>query len=273
MRLSVNGFQLAYRTWGNRQSPTLVMMHSTSFGGWMWGEVAEQLAHDWYVIATDQRGHSDSGAPEDGYEMEQFADDLSGALNELGVHAIPALGHSSGSTTLLVCEARYPGTFSKLLLIEPILPPATGLIPTGRSNPMAEQARRRRATFDSPQAMYESFRDRPPFNNWTERALRLYSEEGTRRDRDGITLKTQPEYEARFYEAISRFDATKYFDSVRCPLVLVKGEDSDPMRMGMFEAARRALNAPVEVVEDAGHFVPQEQPAAVAALAREHLAQ
>ena len=236
----------------------------------MWDEIAAGLAGERYIIATDQRGHGDSEAAENGYEMEQFAEDLHGVLTQLGQGTVPALGHSSGSTTLLLCEAMHPGTFTKLVLIEPIIPIQGGAF-GGGPNPMADRARRRRAQFDSSDAMFESFRDRPPFDGWTDEALWLYAREGTRPQDGAITLKCQPEYEARFYEAIAKLDAGRYLRAITCPVVLVKGEKSEPFRMGMFDRAREVLEAPVEVVAGAGHFVPQEKPNAVIELIRKYL--
>ncbi|HEX5940425.1 MAG TPA: alpha/beta hydrolase, partial [Dehalococcoidia bacterium] len=179
--------------------------------------------------------------------------------------------HSSGSTTLLLCEAANPGTFSKLLLIEPIVPVVANPFPDG-GNPMAAGARRRRAAFDSAGAMIDAFRDRPPFNTWSPDALRLYAEQGTRRAGDGVALKCLPEHEARFYEAVFSFDP-ETFRKVQCPVMLVEGERSDGMRGGMFEKARDLLpHATVETVAGAGHFIPQEQPSTVARLIEEFAA-
>ncbi|MEX2236338.1 MAG: alpha/beta hydrolase [Dehalococcoidia bacterium] len=270
MQISVNGQQLGHRTWGSSDNPPLVLMHSTSFGAWMWETVASLLNDAYYVVATDQRGHGDSPPATEDFEIEDLARDLKGALDQLEVHDAVAAGHSSGSTTLLVCESLYPGTFSRLLMIEPILTPDRNLATT--PNPMAEQARRRRRLFDSPQAMFDSFRDRQPFATWTDEALHLYSQQGTEPTDAGVALKCDPESEARMYESLMRLDPREHLANIRCPVKLVRGADSDPMRAGMFEFARDMLKAPAEVVPGAGHFIPQEQPSTVARLIREFAA-
>jgi pimeloyl-ACP methyl ester carboxylesterase len=273
MEVRVGGRQIGYRTWGSNDNPPFVLMHSTSFGAWMWEEVVGQLDNDFYIVATDQRGHGDSEPSDGPVAMEDLARDLKAALDQLGVSGAPAAGHSSGSTTLAICEALYPGTFSKLLLIEPILLPVDQ--PFEGPNPMAEQARKRRTQFDSADAMFEGFRGRPPFNTWTDEALRLYCLQGTRlSDGDeGIELKCNGESEARLYEAVMRFNAADYFPKVKSPVTLVRGENSDGMRAPMFERARKMFNNPPEiVVPQAGHFVPQEEPSAVARLIREFVA-
>jgi pimeloyl-ACP methyl ester carboxylesterase len=272
MELRVDGVTIAFRTWGSPDRPPLVLMHSTSFGAWMWEPVARLLDSRFYVVATDQPGHGDSDpAPDDGWDFRRFAAYLKQALDEIGVRNPVGVGHSSGSTTLMLCEVANPGTFARLLLIEPILPLAGGLFQPA-NNPMAEAARRRRPGFPSSEAMVEAFRERPPFNTWTEEALLLYAAQGTRPAGEGVVLKCLPEHEARFYEAIVGVD-TSDIGSLSCRVSLVQGERSDGMRGGMFKRAQEMLpDADVLTVPGAGHFIPQEQPATVARMIEEFAA-
>ncbi|MPZ23055.1 MAG: alpha/beta fold hydrolase [Dehalococcoidia bacterium] len=266
MRISVNGFQAHYRTWGHPDSPPLLLLHSTSFGAWMWEPIARLLDSSYYVVATDQRGHGDSEVPDDGYSLEQLGDDMHSIVSELGLEGAPAVGHSSGATTLLVAEARHNGTFSKLLLIEPIMPPPAALRLT--TTTMIEQARRRRTAFASREEMFTSFRDRPPFDTWTDEALRLYAQQGTRPEDGGVALKTPPEYEARIYEALLRLEPDEHLARVGCPALLVRGEQSGPHHVAMFDQVQKALGADTEIVAGSGHFVPQEQPSTVVSLVK-----
>ena len=238
----------------------------------MWETVASLLRDRFFVVATDQPGHGDSDpAPDDGWDFTKFADYLKQALEEIGMQNAVGVGHSSGSTTLMLCEAANPGTFSRLLLIEPIVPLGAGQWQLD-SNPMAQAARRRRPGFESPDAMVEAFRDRPPFSTWTGEALRLYAVQGTRAEDGRVVLKCQPEHEARFYEAIARVDSEP-IRTVRCPALLVQGELSDGIRAGMFNRAREVLpQAEVRTVTGAGHFIPQEQPSTVARMIEEFAA-
>ena len=272
MEVRVDGIRIAYRTWGSPESQPLVLMHSTSFGAWMWEPVASLLHDRFYIVATDQPGHGDSDpAADDNWDFARFADYLKEALREIGVGNAVGVGHSSGSTTLMLCEAGNPGTFGRLLLIEPIVPMGAAQWQLD-SNPMAQAARRRRPGFESSAAMVEAFRDRPPFNTWTDGALLLYAEQGTRAEGGGVVLKCQPEHEARFYEAIARVDS-EAVRAVRCPALLVHGERSDGMRAGMFNRAREVLpQAEVQMVAGAGHFIPQEQPSTVARMIEEFAA-
>ena len=77
--VSVNGLRLHYtRTGGDK--PPVVLAHGFSDDGLCWTPVAEVLAPDYDVIMVDARGHGQSEAPEQGYNMADMAGDLRGVF-------------------------------------------------------------------------------------------------------------------------------------------------------------------------------------------------
>lgn len=261
------GVVLHYTDWGG-DGPPLVLVHATSFFGKIWKPVAEALRGRFRVVAPDQRGHGDSGRPDDGYTFETFADDLHAVIQHLGFETVFAAGHSSGGTTVALHAALHPGVITRMALIEPILvaPPFVHRGP----NPMADQARRRRPVWDSPRAMYEAYRSRPPFNTWRDDLVRLYAEEGTRPVEGGYALKCLPEFEARFYEAVTALDPWPYLERIDCPTLVAWAERGRPAPMFDREAVGRAIRGSrTVVIADATHFVPMERPEEVAELLSE----
>lgn len=75
-----------------------------------------------------------------------------------------------------MAERLQPGLFSKLIVAEPILytRPMSEAESAGYSNVLAEGAAKRRASFLSREAVYESFKKRPLFATWSDETLRLY---------------------------------------------------------------------------------------------------
>jgi len=139
-------------------------------------------------------------------------------------------------------------------------------------NPMAERARRRRATFESPEAMFESFRGRSPFDAWPEETLRLYCNEGTSATEAGVTLKCPPDYEARFYEAVSVFDVAPVLERLRLPVRFLWGETGNRRMMGAAEGPESlVVGAETKVIAGASHFLPMEKPDLVVSEALEFL--
>jgi N-formylmaleamate deformylase len=113
--VQVNGLRLHYtRTGGTR--PPVVLAHGFSDDGLCWTPVAEVLAPDYDVIMVDARGHGQSEAPDEGYNMADMAGDLRGAIAALGLHRPPVIGHSMGGGTALALAALYPDVPGAILL-------------------------------------------------------------------------------------------------------------------------------------------------------------
>jgi pimeloyl-ACP methyl ester carboxylesterase len=111
----VNGLRLHYtRTGGTK--PPVVLAHGFSDDGLCWAPVAEVLEPDYDVIMVDARGHGQSDAPEQGYNMADMAGDLRGAITELGLHRPTVVGHSMGGGTTLALAGLYPDVPGAILL-------------------------------------------------------------------------------------------------------------------------------------------------------------
>jgi len=260
----VNGVRLHVSDFGG-DGPPLIMLHSTGFGQWMWQPMVAGLSRRFHLYAPEQRGHGDSDKSEDGYDFETLARDMDAVLDGLGLTEVCAMGHSSGGTTLAAHAALFPGRIRRLLLVEPILPRPGGQRPSGgrdgMPNPMAERARRRRATFESAGAMFESFHDRSPFDTWPEETLRLYCAEGTTPGEAGVALKCPPEHEARFYEAVSVFDVAPVLERLRLPVRFLWGETGNRRMMGATDGPESLVaGAETKVIAGASHFLPMEKP-------------
>ena len=113
-----------------------------------------------------------------------------------------------GGAALLLAEQRRPGTFAALWLFEPVVFPTGG--PTGapRANPLAEGARRRRATFPSYEAALANFASKPPMSVLDPAALEQYVRHGFAEQPDGsVELRCRPDDEAAVYDMGLRHDA------------------------------------------------------------------
>ncbi len=270
----VNGVRMCVEDFGG-EGPPLIMLHSTGFGRWMWRPLGASLVARFHLYAPDQRGHGDTDKPETGYDFVTLAQDIDGLLDALGLGQVFAMGHSAGATTLASHAALFPGRIRRLLMVEPVTPGVqAGRRPAnegGGPNPMVERTLRRRTTFASAQAMFDWFRGRAPFDTWTEESLRLYCEEGTRPVDGGVTLKCPPEYEARFYDTVSRFDATQMLTALRLRVRFLWGEsDHGPDGTGP-GAEALVRGAETKRIPGTTHFMPMEKPEVVAAEAIDFL--
>lgn len=259
---------LAVHDLGGR-GPDVFLAHAAGFHGLVWRPVADRLADRFHSTAYDVRGHGDSvveGDPETGWDWQTLATDALAVLDGLVLHRPLGLGHSSGATALLLAEATRPGTFAGLYCIEPVGPTSDDAHPPMPDHPMAEQARRRRASFPTRQEAADAYASKPPLSDLSPEGLKAYVEHGFADAEDGtVRLKCRPEHEAHMYEYGLAHDAYARLGAVRCPVVLARGSTSQAVPAGVLERwAARLPHGRTEVLDGVGHLAPLEDPGLVA---------
>jgi len=242
--------------------PPLVCVHATGFHGRVWEPFVPRLRAHHSIVSLDQRGHGESDKPADGYDWHRFGDDILAVVDELELEAPVGIGHSAGAAALVFAETSRPGTFSRLVLMDPVTPqPDIGRFMASDENPMASQARKRRAVWDSRDEMIERLRNGSPLAAWREEFLRAYVTYGTGPRDDGkVELMSPPEIEAQIYQMGGRHDGWHRLESLRPPTLLLTGGDSPMWAAPLRDAAAaRIPNVVAETVEG-GHFFPMENP-------------
>ncbi|WP_128924616.1 alpha/beta fold hydrolase [Bradyrhizobium guangxiense] len=276
--------EIALLQWGERGKPPALLVHGTGFVAAVWEEVARELASTHTVYALDRRGHGVSHKP-DAYHFLDYAEDACRVVDALGLRDVYGIGHSAGATDLLLAAKLLPGRFRRLFVMEPtVMDPraacAGGL--SGESLARVEGTLRRRAEFDSTDAVFERYRVAPAFADWTEASLRAYVRHGfTALDDGRVRLCCTPEIESAIlrpiYEAMeqvyvgdARGNPFGSLAEIDCPVRVTTTAKSGPI---YWEMARRAVSliprVSTFVFEDAGHCVAQEVPAAVVEAVRE----
>jgi len=284
--VEANDIRLHYVEWGG-DAPPLVLLHATGFLARLWEPIAVQLSERFHVYALDARGHGDSDkpalspeatrlgesgvegpAPAGGYGWEGLAADLMGFLDSLRLAGVPIVGHSSGAAGAGRLAARRPEYVAAAVLIEPtVFPPMPVEGSDERKEQLASGAARRRMIWDSREELMTAYRQRRTFAGWREDVLRLFAEHGTFRREDGrIELKCPGEIEAELYRNSLSPDTWDLLPQVRCPALVIRGEKTEPLLALVAEGvARRIPGARLATIADGSHFVPMEQPEAIAA--------
>lgn len=247
--------------------PGVLFVHATGLCKETWEPVISALSSATQrplTIAMDQRCHGDSGRASHPVVWTSLGQDVLGVVGEH--RGMVGVGHSSGAAALLIAEVEQPGTFSALVMIEPIVfpPPHRRLEDT----PLIAATSKRRTTFSSRKEAAENFCDKGPFATWGEEALEAYIEGGLRADGEGTwVLKCDPADEAEFYRGAFEQTTWDELPEISCPVVLVAGAGSDT-HTGQYLDALTARFADVQllVIDGASHFVPMEVPEIVAAV-------
>jgi 3-oxoadipate enol-lactonase len=107
-KVEVNGIQLAYDRRGTRGSTPLVLLHGFPLDHHLWDEVVPLLEDTFDVILPDLRGFGDSTTVDSSYSMDDYASDIAGLLDQLGIQKAAIVGHSMGGYVALAFARLYP---------------------------------------------------------------------------------------------------------------------------------------------------------------------
>ena len=266
------GVELALLDWGGA-GPLALLHHANGFCAGVWGLVAEKLRARYRVVALDARGHGDSSRPRGpaAYHWERFPEDVVALaehlVGELGAPRVAlGLGHSFGGTALLGAASRRPDLFERLVLVDPVTPPAE-VDPQRRrhTSALADGARRRAHVFASREDARARWARRSLFAACDPRALDLYAVHGLRERRDGrVALKCPGAVEAAIFESAS-IDVFAWARGVQAPTLILWAKRGNFSRATYEKLAASMRAGRVEDV-DAGHLVPLERPDLVVAL-------
>lgn len=275
---------IAMLQWGEGGKPPALLVHGTGFVAAVWDEVARDLASTHTVYALDRRGHGASHKPGD-YHFLDYADDIYRVIDTLDLRDVYGIGHSAGATDLLLAAKLLPRRFARLFVMEPtVMDPRAARAGVLNADSIArlQGALRRRAGFDSADAVFARYRNAPAFADWTETSLRAYVRHGFATLAGGqVRLRCSPEiehailrpiYEAmeQVYTGDARGNPFGSLTAIDCPVRVTTAAKSGPIYKEM--AARAVSLIPqvsTLVFEDRGHCVAQEAPAAVVKAVRE----
>jgi pimeloyl-ACP methyl ester carboxylesterase len=243
----------------------VVLLHGWPQSWYEWRHVMPRLAAEYHVIAPDLRGLGDSSRPLSGYDKKTVGGDIWRLVHDvLGIESFFLVGHDWGGPTAYAVAAAHPDAVRKLAILDVTIP--------GDGSPNISQGGRRwhhafHQTPDLPEALiagrediyftwfYRNYGARPDAMSPEdiEEYLRVYRQPGALRA--GFS----------FYRAIPRDVADNEAISEKfklpMPVLALGGDRSWGRRDEVVESLRRmAVNVQGGVIENCGHWMPEEQP-------------
>ncbi|MBU6473469.1 MAG: alpha/beta hydrolase [Alphaproteobacteria bacterium] len=263
---------VSYLEWES-DAPCLVFAHANGFNAETYKSILAPLSDRLRIIAIDQRGHGFTTLPTPpGFARQWlvFRDDLIRFLDGLGTGPVILAGHSLGGSASLMAAVARPDLVRGLVLVEPVLVPPRLAVPMHVSRllrmgkpvlPIAQRALRRRANFESAEAMEALYRGRGAFKDWPEDMVHDYVAGGTLANGDGtVRLACAPRAEAEIFDS-PHFGLYKLARRLRCPATLIRGTRDSTCAAPMAAAFQRLKpDARVLAVSGASHFLPMERP-------------
>ncbi|QGZ65254.1 alpha/beta fold hydrolase [Paraburkholderia acidisoli] len=122
---TVHGTRLHYVTGGNASGETVVLLAGYPQSGHAWRKVMPLLAARYRVIVPDLPGQGDSDRPLDGYDTQSLAASLRALLDALGVRRHHLAAHDVGAWVAFTYAASFGGTVQRLALLDAGIPGVT----------------------------------------------------------------------------------------------------------------------------------------------------
>jgi pimeloyl-ACP methyl ester carboxylesterase len=243
-----------------RQVPTLLLLHGgPGFDHSLFKPAFAEMAALAQLVYLDLRGHgrSDSG-PANKWTLEQWAHDVFSFCEALSIDAPIVLGHSFGGIVAMVYATLYPDHPSKLVLR------STSTRPTGqRSFDVFERLGGPRAR-DAAVAFWTR-PDEASLAAYEKFCVPLYTRTAPIAESFKRVIRN-PAMRLFFIEhELERLDLLRKLHYVKCPTLLIAGEDDPITPIADMEDIAAALRHDLirfECFADAGHGVYRDQPEA-----------
>ncbi|MEO6362426.1 MAG: alpha/beta hydrolase [Caldimonas sp.] len=255
----------------------VVLLHGWPSTWYEWRHVMALLATGYRVIAPDLRGLGDSSRPSGGYDKKRIAADLWELLRgHLGLAQWHLVGHDWGGPTAFALAAAQPLATRTLTIVDVTVP--------GIGPDISQGGKRWHHAFHMTPGLPEALvrgRERE-YLGWFYEAFSWQRGAFTPADVDEyLRTYTQPGALAAgfaYYRNIPRdiADNRALLDAgfrLTMPVLAVGGGRADARGRGSEpEQSLKLIADDVvgAVVADSGHFVPEEQPAELAALLLAH---
>lgn len=265
----VGGAKLPYLHYPGNETKT-VFCHATGFLPWLWHPVIEKLDFNdsvWAPYICNYRGED----PHDGgLRWDTIARDLYSFCNARGIDSPLMIGHSMGATVSAIAAALFDIKPRGMILIEPILLPEEfyGLDINVEDHPLASKSIKRISHWKSTDEASSYLNSRPLFSDWDQDVLELYKSYGMEKLPAGdVKLACAPQSEAALFMGGMSRNPWPLLARISCPVLVIEGGKSP--NIGLVDIPRAVSLLPRGTyagVPDAGHLIPMQKPAEIAAL-------
>ena len=261
--------RLHYVDWGNEDAPTLMMVHGGRDHCRNWDWVADELRHDYHIIAPDLRGHGDSQWMLGGsYTIIDYVYDISQLLHQTRATPSAIMGHSLGGSISLLYSGIYPENVTKLISIEGMGPPPGMFDMYGKTGPHArleawvgnlrQLSGRMPKRYPSLEDAFQRMQTENP--HLSEDQARHLTIHGSNQNEDGSYSWKFDNYVRAFAPiGLSPEETWKIYARIDCPTLLIHGAESwasNPQDDGRSKAFN---DSSVAGIEGAGHWVHHDQ--------------
>jgi len=239
------------------EAPAALLLHGIGNYARYWDFFADAIAGRLRLIATDARGHGESGKPTNGYSPQDFVVDAIAVLDALAINRALIVGHSMGGTHAIRIAATHPERVERLVVVD------------AGPEPMPEGSERaRRLSLQRP----ERFEYADEALAYLRRTSPGYSEEVYanrmrwlfREDAGDVVWRSSRGALASIMSSASRGDLWEALGKIQCPVLVVRGTRSNVLSADVAQRMITTLAHGRLIELAAGHNVALERPTELA---------
>ncbi len=253
-----DGTTIFYKDWGTGQP--VVFSHGWPLNADAWDEQLFFIASNGYrAIAHDRRGHGRSSQPWDGNDLTTYASDLAQLIEQLDLHDVVLVGHSTGGGEVTRYLAQHgKGRVAKIVLVDAIPPLMLKTDANPNGMPIESFDQLRAGLLADRSQFYKDLS--APFYG-ANRAGSTVSQ-GLR---DSFWLLSMQCGFKGAYDCIKAFSETdlnedlKQIDQMGTPMLIIHGDDDQivPIRDSAELTVKIVQNSTLKVYPGAPHGLPQ----------------
>ena len=238
--IDVNGIHLAYERRG-RGTP-MVLLHGFPLDHHLWDDIAPLLEDNFDLILPDLRGFGESTTVDLFYAMEDFASDVAGLLDYLGIPKATIVGHSMGGYIALAFARLYPERVSGLGLVA--------------SHAAADAPERREGRYKSAAEVADK-----GIASVVELMTTKFTSDPRLQEAARQSMERQPPaaYIGALKAMAERVDSTPLLSSIQYPVVIVHGDADALVPIDRAREVKAAVpHAHLVEISGAGHMPMME---------------
>lgn len=240
--------------------PTLLFVHGFPLDRTLWAHQVATMA-GWRRIAPDLRGLGASQAPEGGYSMAAYADDLAHLLDRLGIRHAVVVGLSMGGYVAFEMLRRHRDRVAGLILMD------TRAEADGAEARAARDQMIALAQAEGVRAVAERLLPRLVGRSTQQTQPHLVEQV-----REMMARSPLPGVVGALGAMRDRADATPLLADITVPTLVVVGQEDEMTPPATARALTDAIpSAAMTVIPGAGHLAPLEAPTAVTRVCAEFL--
>jgi pimeloyl-ACP methyl ester carboxylesterase len=269
---AVNGIKLHYVIGGH--GPLLVLLPGWPQNWWEYHKVMPDLAKNYRVVSVDLRGMGTSDKPEAGYDKKTMAKDIAELIRHLGAKDAHVVGHDIGAQVAFAVAQNHPEVTRRLVMID-VVHPDEGF---SKLALLPEIGQFRDKVGDASHQYLWWF----AFHQVKGVPERLMAGGGIRVEQDwffhyltvderSIDARSRDVYARAYWTADAIRAGNAWYQAfpqdivdarshgiLRMPVLGIAGPGYDYLKLRL---TAQATDLQMVKVENAGHFIPEEQPA------------